>query len=313
MPQTAAEQAARPSPDRASFWALGRFDQPKHYSAYYPGGPSTWLLMFTDTGAGIVEQGGSKLRTSAGDAVLLSPGYRQYYRTDPDVGRWRFWWVHFWMHAEWSGRIERFGRGDGIFLLPSVAPPAHADIDGSFRRAHAHARWTGEGPVPALSPSELPPAVLATTRIAQDLADGDIGQVLLLLSSNSSYSFTRVSGEDERVTRARALIRADPAGAHSVASLADAVALSPSRLAHLFREQTNMSVMQEVRHERLQRGASLLRTTAMPVAHVAAACGYSSPFHFSRAFSAAFDLPPRDYRRLVDLPRTRARARSGCD
>ncbi|MEV1171631.1 helix-turn-helix domain-containing protein, partial [Nonomuraea sp. NPDC049784] len=47
---------------------------------------------------------------------------------------------------------------------------------------------------------------------------------------------------------------------------------------------------------RVRRAASLLEVTDLDVGQVAAASGFVSPFHFSRAFKREYGLPPRDYR-----------------
>lgn len=302
MPETA-ESALAPAaaPARAGFWAVGRFDERANYSSWRPGGASSWLLMVADAGGGIVEQGGCDLRLGAGDAVLLGPGVRQFYGTDPGPARWRFWWVHFWMHSGWQPWLTGIGtppqRAAEMYPLPGIDGALHAELDATFRRAHAHARWPGHGVAPEPSRATLPAVTLAGSPPARELADGDVGQILLLLCANVAGGQPASAGEDPRVERVRALIRADPSAPHTVAGLAAAVALSPSRLAHVFRERTGHAPMHEVRLARLEYAARLLESTALGVAEVATASGFASPFHFSRAFATRFGLPPRDYRR----------------
>src|SRR5205823_6508156 len=86
---------------------------------------------------------------------------------------------------------------------------------------------------------------------------------------------------------------------HSVESLAAAVFLSPSRLAHLFHEQTGQTVAETLRQLRLRQAARLLRHSSRTVQEIAAEVGFHCPFHFSRRFRQSFGVSPRDYRRQV--------------
>jgi AraC family transcriptional regulator of arabinose operon len=81
------------------------------------------------------------------------------------------------------------------------------------------------------------------------------------------------------------------------------VALSPSRLAHLFTAETGRTPMRAVRQARIRHAAGLLEVTDLDVGQVAAASGFVSPFHFSRAFKREYGLPPRDYRDRLRPPR----------
>ncbi len=56
-----------------------------------------------------------------------------------------------------------------------------------------------------------------------------------------------------------------------------------------------------VQRVRLRHAATLLRTTALPIKVIAAAVGFASRSHFSRAVHAAYGIEPRGYRR-VKLP-----------
>jgi AraC family transcriptional regulator len=48
---------------------------------------------------------------------------------------------------------------------------------------------------------------------------------------------------------------------------------------------------------RVERAARLLRDTAMPLADVAAACGFCDQSHLARSFRHVLGCTPSDYRR----------------
>jgi AraC family transcriptional regulator of arabinose operon len=188
--------------------------------------------------------------------------------------------------------------------VAGVASALHERVGHAFERALRDARWL---PPPALEngpPSASghgPPAVvggppvtaIAGSAAARELVLGAVEEVLVLATASA-----RRSGEsgDARIRRALALIAAEPGAPHSVDSLSRAVALSPSRFAHLFTAETGRTPMRALREARMRHAATLLEATDLDIGQVAAASGFVSPFHFSRVFRREYGLPPRDYR-----------------
>jgi AraC-like DNA-binding protein len=86
----------------------------------------------------------------------------------------------------------------------------------------------------------------------------------------------------------------------SVGELADATGLSVGYLSRLVRRQLGVGPGRAVELLRLGRAAGLLDRSNLPVAAVAAACGYEDAFHFSKRFHATYHVSPRGYR--ADAP-----------
>ncbi|MFJ7625179.1 helix-turn-helix domain-containing protein [Streptomyces sp. NPDC097595] len=86
--------------------------------------------------------------------------------------------------------------------------------------------------------------------------------------------------------------------------LCSAAASSRRRLCRLASEAFGMGPVAAVEAVRLTRVASLLDQSDMPVAAVARACGYASPFHLSRRFRARYGMPPTVYRETTRVPGT---------
>jgi AraC family transcriptional regulator len=73
----------------------------------------------------------------------------------------------------------------------------------------------------------------------------------------------------------------------------------------MFRAITGESVLQHVKRLRLERAAMYLRYTDQPVGAVALACGFETHEAFTRAFRAAYDCTPTEFRssrRPTELP-----------
>ena len=84
--------------------------------------------------------------------------------------------------------------------------------------------------------------------------------------------------------------------AHTVNDLAQRVNLSPSRLQHLFKQQTGVGVGHVLAEQRLQRAAHLLSHSNLRIKEIAYEVGYEHASSFIRAFERRFAQAPRCYR-----------------
>lgn len=101
---------------------------------------------------------------------------------------------------------------------------------------------------------------------------------------------------DAQLGRAVAAIVAHPETAHSVDSLAAAAGMSRSCFNRQFAARYKLSPMEFVQGVRLRTAAQMLTASNLPVKAVAAAVGYASRSHFSRAFTEQYGQDPSRYR-----------------
>ncbi|MGC0207762.1 helix-turn-helix domain-containing protein [Streptomyces levis] len=297
LPGTAApEDAGDPAPP-PGLVVLGHFDQPSGYAVNRPHGSPSWLVTWTTGGRGRLWQGATRTPAGPGDLVVLAPGVPHGYAVGPGARHWRFWWAHCQARPAWTAWLRPYGTGDGVYAVPSVPAALHGRVAAAFRRMRADARWTGTGAPPAPHPAGSPDGQVAVAHgsAARELALCALEEIVLLATAAARPAATR-PGLDARVRRAEELIAADPGAPHTVRSLAEEVALSPSRFAHLFSTQLGQSPMRALREARLRHAARLLENTDLPVERVAAASGFASPFHFNRIFRERYGIPPGAYR-----------------
>ncbi|UCM87106.1 helix-turn-helix domain-containing protein [Streptomyces marincola] len=298
LPETAA-----PPPGLVT---AGYFDERPGYAVSRPRGADSWLFTFTALGRGLLRQGDARAEAGPGDLVVLGPGVPHQYATAEGAGRWAFWWVHCRARAAWGPWLRPHAAGGRLYAVAPVPAAVRPRIAAAFRRLHADARWPGHGapPAPGRRPAQDRVAVAHGTA-ARELALTGLEEVILLATAaagapaGAPHGRAEAAGPaagDPRVRRVVALIAADPGAPHTVESLAAQVALSPSRLGHLFAEQVGDTPMRVLRDARLRHAARLLEATDLPVARVAAASGFASPFHFSRVFRARYGAPPGGYR-----------------
>ncbi|MDR8411054.1 AraC family transcriptional regulator [Nonomuraea sp. 3-1Str] len=303
---------------------VGHFDRAPGYATRRPAGSPSWLVMWTQAGAGLGGQAGASFTAGPGDLVVLAAGAAQHYRVAPGAERWRFWWAHFQPRPSWPGWLGPYARAAGCHLVAGVPGALHERLDQAFRRALRDSRWlppagavsvaastaaapSGTDAGVAAAGATVAGAAVAGSAAARELVLGAVEEVLVLATASARHPGEESGdgkGGDPRVGRALALIAAEPGAPHSVASLARAVALSPSRFAHLFTAETGTPPMRAVRQARVRHAARLLEATDMDVGQVAAASGFVSPFHFSRAFRQEYGLPPRAYRLSRQVPHT---------
>ena len=137
------------------------------------------------------------------------------------------------------------------------------------------------------------------------LAEALMTQCLILLLrselARNGGSPLFVMLHDARLARAVAGVLHRPAAPYTVASLAAMAGMSRTSFATRFQATYGETPLDFVQRVRLRHAATLLRTTALPVKVVAAAVGFASRSHFSRAFHVAYGIEPRRYRE-VKLP-----------
>ena len=82
----------------------------------------------------------------------------------------------------------------------------------------------------------------------------------------------------------------------TVQALAEECNLSHSRLQHLFKQKTGISLGQRLTQQRLARAAHLLMHTDKRIKDIARAIGYEHASSFIRAFERYFAQAPRRFR-----------------
>ena len=294
-----------PSPP-AELLVTGHFREPYGYRVTRPHGSGNWLLTYTVSGRGEFRLGDVVLHATAGDAVLLAPTTPHDYRTPAEGEVWEFLWAHFQSRPAWQSWLNLPEIAPGLFSAHIAVSDARERIRLAFLQTHTDARvsalTTLDQNIPGWDAAQTDDQrfpLLST--LEQEIALNSLERVLLLLAC--SYAQKQGSTYDARIHRIQELIATDLAAPHTLASLADAVALSPSRLGHLFRANTGRSVMQTLNAMRLHQAARLLETTPDSIEQIATRVGFQSAFYFSRIFHQAFGMSPRAYRQAYQATR----------
>jgi len=102
---------------------------------------------------------------------------------------------------------------------------------------------------------------------------------------------------DSRVEFLKGHINRDRCARQSAESMARLVNLSASHLAHLFKEETEVSPQRFSKLKRMQHAKFLLETSFLSVKQVMANSGFHDASHFVRDFKGLYGKSPTQHRR----------------
>jgi AraC-like DNA-binding protein len=257
---------------RFASWGLGSYP-PGHLQpeVVVPDYDVVWV----HAGSPIYRLDGQDVVAAAPCVLLLRPGMRMSIRWDERLES-RNAYIHFTPRA-WPAEVPAPASWPLLTRLPS-----------------------GE----ALSPALRHLLFLLSTRPAgwEVLAASALGHVLGMLGHGVLQTLAVTDSEPGPLTQQVANLLVPlwqpgvPLRAPSLAGLARAAGMSREGFCRAFHVEVGCAPLQALRLVRLERAARLLLNEGTAVGVVAARCGFADPFVFSRAFRAAFDCAPRDFR-----------------
>jgi AraC family transcriptional regulator of arabinose operon len=253
----------------------GHFSTRPGYVTLRDHGTQDWLLFYTLAGSGRIVHLDGPLLTKRGDCVILPPGLRHDYRIAEGCATWEFLWAHFVPWPHWYGLLSWPQRYKGIKYLHVADTGAHGRVSGCLQR--------------------MVDATTAPAEQSELFAMNALEEALLWL--NSANPQTGQPALDSRIRAATDHLCANLSERISLAALGRRIGLSASRLSHLFHSQTGLTPIQYLEQQRMRKARELLELSAFSVSQVAYQVGYESAFYFSRRFSKAVGVGPREYRR----------------
>ena len=232
-----------------------------------------WALEFLSAGACRFFSEGGWQTVQAPVLTLVAP--RVFYRLSSleNAAPWEEYWCLFEPRPHWLAWLDWPALHPGLCRLPLGSAGVAAQVTELFRET-IRQRFSG-----------MPQA--------EEYAANAFERLLLLLRSLGPGGHPQL---DARVARATAMLSEAGGTPAAVTRLAREVHLSPSRLAHLFREQVGDTPRRFQERCRLERAASLLRASTLSIKEIAARTGFSSQQYFCARFRRFAGMPPRAYR-----------------
>lgn len=262
---------------RKRYLAAGHFDESIGYAVDRPSGCHDWLLILTLRGNGQFTHSGGTLLTNPHDVVLIAPNTSHRYEAAPETNRWELLWSHFLPRPDWAAWLKWQGPAPGWGCLQVTNRSSQKQIAARFK--------------------DLVQLAEGYRHHREALALNALEAVLLQL--HEQVVAQRGQATDSRIIDVLDYICRQLNQPLTVEELARGCHLSPSRFAHLFREQMDMTPQQFVERQRIERARELLEHTGYTIAAIAKQVGFESPFYFSRRFKQMQGFSPSEFRRRL--------------
>ena len=107
---------------------------------------------------------------------------------------------------------------------------------------------------------------------------------------------------DRRIRRTKSVLDQQYRDPPSLEALAEDAGLSVSRLAHLFRDETGMSIQSYIVERRLLMAAMLIVQSDEQISQIAYRVGFGDVSNFNHSFKRRFAMSPREYRASHEGP-----------
>ena len=238
-------------------------------------GMSGFIINMTVKGRGKIFDGDDAFFCNPGDLLLFPPDATHYYGRAPDSPDWYHRWVYFrprayWAHwLKWRNQVNKVGR------LTLTDKALITEFDELFQ--------------------QIEQTYKAGRRSSEELAINLLERLLIRCFEETPEN--RVKPVDQRIEEACQYLSKNLAEEINLEKMAKHVCLSPSRLAHLFREQMGVNIVRWREDQRMILAKHLLQSTCLPIAKIASMVGYDDQMYFSRVFRKRVGASPSEFRK----------------
>lgn len=243
------------------------------YGASRPKGSPAWLIMYTMSGDGAIRVNNVERTCGVNEIAILKPGTPHQYYTS-GASDWNFYWAYFmprFQVSHWTVFPEQL---QGLSVLFIEKPEVRKRLVLAFER--------------------MIDDIQQFNPIQDELSLSALGEIILLI--NREFMKQTTHRMDARVQEIWDILHQDYRQQQTLDDLAKRVCLSPSRLSHLFKEQTGVSVIDTLSQIRLRQGTRLLHFSTMGIGEIAEEIGFQSYHYFTRQFTAFYGISPTRYR-----------------
>ncbi|SEB40009.1 helix-turn-helix domain-containing protein [Paenibacillus sp. GP183] len=248
------------------------FNENDTYFIKRPNGMKDWLITFTLSGEGYFKIQGEEKRVKAGDLAIIKSDTPHQYGTRKGQN-WNFQWVHFIPSAQKISWMQLPEFPKGFFRQSIDNTYIHKRIYRVFKRIIYDNRQAGP--------------------LSDDLCMNALNEILLLILQNIKKPI------DPRVADVIHILTERLTEPLQIEALAQAVGLSPSRISHLFKTETGLSIVETLIQMRLRQAALLLQHSTRNAVEIALDVGFQNYNHFANQFKTQYGVNPSSYRKDV--------------
>ncbi|WP_053376290.1 helix-turn-helix domain-containing protein [Paenibacillus sp. FJAT-27812] len=241
----------------------GHFNESDRYMTSRPSGMSDWLITYTLEGKGYFQTPAGEEICSDGEVAILRSGVPHRYGTVPG-SRWNFIWAHFptMLETSYLPSEELIKISLGKAGLKERVYQALKNVIQDSREQRTH--W-------------------------EPLCENEIRGILLLLAERCERK------GDPRVEETLHYLSRHMRETIRIEDIAQSVGLSPSRLTHLFKEETGLTIVKTINDMRIRQAAMLIKHSGRNVTEAAYDVGFHNYSHFALLFRERMGKSPRAY------------------
>ena len=241
-------------------------------------GMSGFIINMTVKGRGKVFDGNDAFYCNPGDLLLFPANVPHFYGRAPDSPDWYHRWVYFRPRAYWSHWLQWRNHVNKVGRLSLADNAVITEFDELFQQIELTYK--------------------AGRHSSEELAINLLERLLIRCFEETPEH--RTAPIDQRIEEACQFLSRNLAEDVNLVQVARHVCLSPSRLAHLFREQMGVNIVRWREDQRMILAKHLLHSTSSPIAKIASLVGYDDQMYFSRVFRKRVGTSPSDFRKSAE-------------
>lgn len=241
-------------------------------------------ISYIVSGRGRFFTNGSGYDVQRGDLYISRPGEVHNLIAD-EADPFRFLYLAFWFNHE-DGKPNPCVRIEQMLNLASN--PVQRDMLGV------------EAPF-----QDLMKELYSAMEFSQQMVEHYMMQIIILTYRNFFAPSRRQYPSGEGGGSAKDIVYAvvsyldnNLAGIDSISKMADALNYSYSRLSHLFREETGMTIQSYYNSKRMKSAALWIGQGELSVSEIAEKLNYQTIHSFSKAFKKEFGVSPAQYKQM---------------
>lgn len=240
-----------------------------------PQGMKGYIINLTLRGQARAKAGEGALLFGENELLLFPPGVPHHYGRDEHSEHWDHLWIYFIPCPYWVDWLKWDHTTHSIGKTTVNDPRQQQALRDLFYEVIHHHNDTAP--------------------LAEALAMNALER--LILSCFQLQPISNRHAHDPRINAICDYLNENIAQQMKIETLAAMVFLSPSRLAHLFKNELGQTIYAWREMQRVNRAKWLLQTTTLPVNKVALSVGYSDPVYFTKVFRKHNGIPSGEYRK----------------
>ncbi|TKI02399.1 arabinose operon transcriptional regulator AraC [Martelella alba] len=249
---------------------------PHDTPVFRPDGMDGYIINLTVKGSAWVEtEGGKILHVEKNDMLIFPPGVKHHYGRQVSEECWDHFWIYFIPRPYWKEWLQWQNDVGGVSRIKLSSDAESDTVKTLFTEAIT---WFSDN-----------------NALSEAMAMNVLERIILSCYRMQYDSLHKTM--DIRITAICQHLDNNLFLDESLAKLASRVSLSPSRLSHLFRRDTGMTINEWKEKQRIYCARNMLQSSTLSVADIARANGYNDAFYFSKIFHRHCGISPSTYRK----------------